>query len=411
MINRVQNSIHIAVLIMAKNEKKCLQTTLESIKDFADSLVFYDTGSEDNTIEIAKTFCKNHNISFRLKEGVFENFAISRNVSLDFADTFEDIDYILLLDVNDQLRGGDHLREFCKEHKDEDKHTGFLVCQEWWSGQYDKYYNMRLVKARKGWRYRGSVHEWMKDTSLPEGKEPEVMRIQDKTVIYQDRTQDDDKTGKRFERDKELLLKDHRDDPTEPRTVFYLAQTCACLHQHQDALYYYKVRTTLEGFQEEKFHSLLRVGDLMKVMNHPWHDVMGYYMRAFEHSARAEPLIKIADYYKDQKQWHLAFSFINLCCELTYPEHCILFVDKMAYDYKRWHLLGIIGFYCNKMVEGRVGCLRALEFNPKSQVDKDNLVYYEDKKDKNKKPTVKFSENVTRTQIHKKGKKHKKGRK
>lgn len=365
--------------MMVKNEKKRLHITLESVKDFADSLVLFDTGSTDNTIKIACEFCDKNDIPFRLKQGEFVNFAVSRNVSLDFADTFDDIDYLLLLDTNDELRGGDYLRKFCEEHKDEDNHTGFLVCQEWWSGQYDKYYNMRLVKTRKGWRYKGSVHEWMKNTSLPEGKEPKVLRIPDKTIIYQDRTQDDDKTSKRFQRDKELLLNDHRQNPSEPRTVFYLAQTCACLDQQDEALYYYKVRSTLEGFQEEKFHAFLRIGEIMTLLNHPWHDIMGYYMKAFEHSTRVEPLIRISDYYKEQKQWHIAFMFINLACELTYPEHCILFVDKLAYDYKRWHLLGIIGYYCNKMVEGKIGCLRALEFNPNSQIDKDNLKFYEDK--------------------------------
>jgi len=399
--------VHIAALMMVKNEKKRLHVTLESVKGFADSIVMFDTGSTDNTIQIARDFCNVNNIPFRLTEGDFVDFSTSRNVSLEFADTFDDIDYILLLDTNDELRGGEFLRKFCEEHKDEDNHTGFLVAQEWWSGQYDKYYNMRLVKARKGWRYKGRIHEWMKDTSLPDGKQPEVLRIQDKTVIYQDRTQDDDKTCSRFVRDKELLLQDHRDDPTEPRTAFYLAQTCSCLNQQGDALYYYKLRSTLEGFQEEKFHAFLRIGDILKVLNHPWHDIMGYYMKAFEHSARAEPLLKIAEYYKDQKQWHLAFSFINLACELTYPEHCILFVDKLAYDYKRWHILGIVGFYCNKMVEGKVGCLRALEFNANSQIDKDNLKFYENKAKEIVQSTIREAQKPS----HRKGKKGKKHRK
>ena len=49
-------NIHLAVLIMAKNETKRLHVTLNSIKDTADSLVFYDTGSEDDTIDIARNF-------------------------------------------------------------------------------------------------------------------------------------------------------------------------------------------------------------------------------------------------------------------------------------------------------------------------------------------------------------------
>ena len=68
--------VHIAVLIMVKNEKKRLHVTLESIKNFADSLFIFDTGSTDNTIEICKEFSKKNKIPLRLKEGEFVNFEV-----------------------------------------------------------------------------------------------------------------------------------------------------------------------------------------------------------------------------------------------------------------------------------------------------------------------------------------------
>ena len=159
----MSNNIHIAVLMMVKNEKKRIQVTLNSVRNFADSLIVFDTGSTDETIQIFKDFSKESGIPLRLMEGEFVNFSESRNKSLDFADTFEDVDYFLLLDCNDELKGGEHLRVFAEENKNS-KSTGFLMAQEWWSGKYDKYYNMRFVKAREGWRFQGSVHEWMKNT-------------------------------------------------------------------------------------------------------------------------------------------------------------------------------------------------------------------------------------------------------
>jgi hypothetical protein len=380
-MSNTDTGIHIAVLIMAKNEKKCLHYTLESIKGFADSLIMYDTGSTDNTIELTETFCKNNNIPFRLKQGEFIDFATSRNASLDFADTFSDISYILLLDVNDELRYGDKLRKMA-EQLWEKPNSAFLVCQEWWSGQYDKYYNIRFVKAREGWRYNGRIHEWIYNKKHKDvDKEGNyVSKISaEYCVIYQDRTHDDDKSGKRYTRDKELLLQDHKEKPNESRTLFYLAQTCSCLNQLDDALYYYKMRSTMDGFQEENFHSLLRLGDLSKTLLHPWHDTLIWYMKAFEHSPRAEPLIKISSYYREEKNWLLAFTFIELACKLDYPEHLNLFVDKHAYVYTRWHLLGIIGYYAGFFKEGKNGCIKAIETCLSKEIDERNLKFYEDR--------------------------------
>lgn len=365
---------HIALLVMMKNEEKRLHVTLQSVIGVVDSIVAYDTGSTDNTLKIIKEFSEKNKIPLRLKEGEFVNFSESRNVSLDFADSFEDIDFILLMDVNDEVRGGEELRKFATVEM-KSKNTAYLICQHWFSGKYDKYFNTRFIKARKGWRYKGSVHEWLCDTS--EVKGPPVVKMPDNIILFQDRTKDDDKSAKRFAKDKELLLIDHKKDPEETRTLFYLAQTCSCLRQPEEAFYYYKLRSELEGFQEEKFHSFLKCGEISEQLKHDWHTSLGYYMKAVEHSERAEPLINIARHYNTEKKWILSYTFIKLACSLKYPTHSILFVDKHAYDYTRWHVMGIVSYYCGAYVDGKNACLKAIEAGLNSELDKSNLEFYE----------------------------------
>lgn len=361
--------IHIAALLMVKNEEKRIKVTLDSILNVASSVVIYDTGSTDGTLKIVRDFCETNNLPLRLKEGEFVDFATSRNVSLDFADEFMDIDFILLLDVNDELRGGSELKKVCKKLTG----TGFLVCQEWFSGDVSKYYNMRLIKPRSGWRYVGVVHEWLKNFN-GHNRQPE--KIKDTICIYQDRTQDCEKSGKRFVTDRILLEKEHLNDPTEPRNLFYLAQTCACLEDNPSAYRYYKLRADLDGFYEEKYYSMYKCGELTEKLRHPWEVSFGWYMKAYETIRRVEPLIKIAEHYIFKKQWDIAFHFLNISLQYDYPENNVLFVDKNAYDYKRWHLMGIVGYYCNKMNEGRNGCIQALKSKPESEIDKKNLKFY-----------------------------------
>lgn len=387
----------IGLVMMVKNEKKRLQVTLDSVVGFVDALIIYDTGSTDNTMDIVQNFSAKHKINLYLIQGDFVNFCASRNVSLEYADKI-DVHYLLYLDCNDELRGGEHLRDFAKFFMDK-PNDGFLSCQQWFSGQDDKYYNIRFVKNRAGWRYKGSVHEWLYDTKSKDGNPTHlVIRMPDNIILYQDRTQDDDKTSKRFTRDKILLLKDVEANPQSPRSFFYLAQTCQCLNQHEEAMYYSKRRLEFTGnqfnqFEEERFHSLMRIGNCAFILGHDWSDVMSWYMKAFEAYLRSEPLIKIADYYRLKadaemrlksreesfKYWRTSYMFLREACELNYPETAILFVDRGIYDYYRWHLLGIVGYNVNRFEEGKIGCLKAISQGINKELNEKNLKLYLDK--------------------------------
>ena len=77
----------------------------------------------------------------------------------------------------------------------------------------------------------------------------------------------------------------------------------------------------------------------------------------------------------------LSFTFADLACKLTYPSNCILFVDKQAYNYTRWHLLGITGWYAGFFTEGKKGCMKAIEAGLNIQLDKNNLKFYEEREE------------------------------
>ena len=78
--------MHIAAVIMVKDESKLIKITLISCLGVVDSLVVYDTGSTDNTVEIIKDFSIKHNIPLHLKHGKFVDFSTSRNILLDYVD-------------------------------------------------------------------------------------------------------------------------------------------------------------------------------------------------------------------------------------------------------------------------------------------------------------------------------------
>jgi tetratricopeptide (TPR) repeat protein len=200
--------------------------------------------------------------------------------------------------------------------------------------------------------------------------------------VYQDRTKDDDKSFKRFTRDKELLYAEHLKNPDESRTLFYLAQTCGCLGQHDESYKYYIKRLKAGGFFEEIFHAYYRLGDASELLGHSWEETFMWYMKAFQHSQRAEPLYKIAKHYETwnmhgekKPEWHTCYMYASMACDLTYPTEQILFIDKNIYSYARWHLLGISAYYGGKYKEGKEACLKAIEAK-NMDIDKFNLKHY-----------------------------------
>lgn len=372
---------HLSVIMMLKNEEHRLLVSLESIQSIVSSLIIYDTGSTDSTISILTDFCDQNNIPLRLKQGEFIDFSTCRNILLDYADTFLDVDYLLLMDCNDELHHCHVLSDFLLDLEQTNPlENAWMIGQRWWNGiESITYFNPRLIRPRCGWKYVGVVHEYLINSDqkslIPQKIDPLI-------YLYQDRTKDDDKSKHRYMRDKELLQNSYTQDPTNERTVFYLAQTYACLQDTVNAYKYYSIRSNMNGFPEETFESMYKCGKIIEqvVRNNPkselkWSVALVWYMNAFSTFHRIEPLIQMGIYYKDQHQYELAYMYIHLACTLEIPSDSKLFVNQEYYTYERWHQMGIIAYYVGQYEEGRIACQSAIK-NKNRDIDHSNLKYY-----------------------------------
>jgi hypothetical protein len=367
IINYNKKSTNIGAAIMVKNESLRIEVTLKSILGFANVLIIYDTGSTDDTISIIKSFCKKYKISLYLKmDNEFIDFSTNRNILLDFADTVPNIEFLLLLDCNDELHNGSDLIKFCKVAPKNEE--AFFIKQSWKAGIIINYYNIRLIRRNSGWRYKGVVHEY-----LCKGDDKANIKIPN-VILFQDRTQDDDKSAKRFHKDKELLLKEYNSIDKTPRTVYYLAQTYECLNDLVNAAKYYIERMALIGYYEERYQAAYHVGMIYRELKKPFEEYIGYFLFAFGIMHRAEPLVRIVEYYNSCQQWSQSFYFINEACKIDIPD-CGLFVDVELYKYYRWHLMGIVAYYVKEYKMGLEACKIALQHRNNS-IDKHNLIFY-----------------------------------
>jgi len=373
----------LALVMMVKNEELRIHVSLESCKDIVDKVIILDTGSTDKTMDIIKDFCEKNHIPLFLTQAPFVDFSVSRNVLLDYAD--DKADFLLLLDCNDELREGKFLRTFINTYQGNE--IGFQCCQQWFCGsQTDKYYNVRLIKTKEEWRFKCPVHEYI--CSPRHDKNPKLLGKLRQFTIFQDRTKDDDKSFKRFSRDKDILYKEYLKDPHEPRTLFYLAQTYGCLNEHENAYKFYKLRIKEQGFLEEIYQAFYRLGKISWDMLHDWEETFHWYLQAFTFSSRifvqprVEPILSISYYYRNVKAWQTSYLFLKRACELSYPDDAGLFVERRCYDYNRWSLMGEVAKNVGEMEVGKLACIRAIaslsheELINQTDTDKTNLKTY-----------------------------------
>ena len=341
----------IALGMIIKNEEKVIIKTLKSALDAVDCMFLYDTGSTDNTIELVKEFEKTiAPKKIYMLHGEFVNFEVTRNELLKFIDNHhaaQDLDFILLLDANDEFHGCKELREFAKDRitRPDDDEGGFYIEQRWLYGEViDKYFNIFFIRPRMDWKYYGVVHEYIGPKDIHLAKPPQ--KCPPEVFIYQDRNENCEQSFIRYNRDYKMLLQELAKNPTDPRTLFYLGQTCDCLELYNEAFYYYKRRVALGretekgfvGFQEEVYHAHYRLGNLCIRLNKSHDEIIENYGNAFEFWNRVEPIMRLCEYYLFVRNQPLvAYGYACMGLFARYPEEALLFVSNTDYSYRRYN--------------------------------------------------------------------------
>lgn len=147
----------LSVCLIARNEASNIGRALRSIEPIADEIVLTDTGSDDETVEIARSFAGAVD-SFVLERFDWcDDFSAARNHSLDHAGG----DWILWLDADEEL-----LSESCDEVRAciaRDDALGYLVVRQDLAepGRTDVYtqmWQLRLFRRRDDLRFIGRCH-------------------------------------------------------------------------------------------------------------------------------------------------------------------------------------------------------------------------------------------------------------
>jgi len=340
----VQADPLLVVILMVKNEETVIQKTLEPyVQAGIRSYVIYDTGSIDSTVARARDFFTQHSITQGyIKEEPFIDFAASRNKALEYAQKlFPRATFFLMPDAEWYMSNCAGLIRFCRDHK---RDTALVYLIRILNNDLD-FYTARLIRAGNDIQFTYPIHELI-DERVVRGKVPGdiFFNLQVSSKGLQ-------KTKDRWQKDLTLLLEEQDKNPKNVRILLYLGQTYTCLGEYKKAYECYKKRLEYKGLKREDLYvTYYRMGmvaeKLMKTDSvFTWSCALENYLKAYAHSPeRAEPLVRIADYYGRTGDINNCYFYARQASLLSYPVKDILVVEPSLYSYARHDILAQAAF-------------------------------------------------------------------
>ena len=208
----------LGLVMIVKNEERCLEKCLKAVRNLVDEIYITDTGSTDKTVEIAKKFGA-HISHFDW----INDFAAARNFSLEQSKC----DWNLVLDADEYLIEGK--RKDIEKFINGEEALGFV-------GRIDAYKedDGELSKSKvfipriipNGVKYRGAIHEQI-DSALTGYQLP---------LIFEHDGYLQEGKG---ERNLEILLKELKNKENDPYILYQIAKTLWLLKRFKEADKYF----------------------------------------------------------------------------------------------------------------------------------------------------------------------------
>ena len=220
------------------------------------------------------------------------------------------------------------------------------------------------------WRYVGVLHEYAEC----DGPCDEI-RLEGDYYIESRRLGGRNLDPRKYARDAEVLLAEVKRNPQDQRSVFYLAQSYYDDGDFASARKWYAQRSEMDGFDEETYYSLARVGDTMSHLGEPWPEVLDAYLKAWEfRPTRAEPLYAIARSYRLDERYQLGYLFAERAAKIPVPELDVLFVGSEVYTWRALDEKAVCASWIGKYEETVDLCRRILARDDIPEEDRQRVV-------------------------------------
>lgn len=326
------------VCIMVKNAGESFRDMLTKNLPFIDQYTILDTGSTDNTINIAREVLKDKR--GKIYEEPFINFRDSRNRLLDLAGT--ECFFNVMLDDTYVLNG--KVREFLEYVRGDDDIQCYSITIE---DVDTMYMSARITKSTSGLRYENLIHEIIKtdvSVSIPR----EWGHIVDENNPYMR-----ERTIQRKQQDLDILMQMNREDPSDPRNYYYIADSYICLKDWENAVKWFKKRVEFGGYQSEVQDALYYIATIQDhYLNFPWPECLEGYLRCYDYDpTRAESLYLVGSHYRKAGMNNVAYIFLKRAFEIGMP---VIQMSVRKHIYK-FHIPSELASICYEVGDYKLG--------------------------------------------------------
>lgn len=353
-------NISISLCMIVKNEEDTLAACLTSVGEVADEIVIIDTGSTDQTKQIAATFT-DHVYDFEW----VDDFAAARNYAFSKATK----EYVLWLDADDILTTENKekfltLKQTLPADVDSVMMSYHLSFDEHGNPSFSSRRN-RLVKREKNFRWIGFVHEYLEvwgnilqsDIAIVHKKEKvhsnRNLRIYEKAL----------ESGHSF----------------SPRDKYYYANECKDHGLYERAIeWYQKFLDEGKGWSEDNIQACGKMSDCL-TQTKDWLPAIRSCLKSFEYDTpRGENCCRLGSIYLQQNDYERAIFWYKLATQVELPETKSPFIERSNYTWLPHLQLCLCFDRLGKHSEAKKHNELASEFVPNHPAILYNRKYFDD---------------------------------